>query len=254
MGTNALGFHHATIDNSHGNGGAGMKFIFKWLLRLFILAVVLVVIFFLSLDSILRVVAEHNIRAQTGMDAEIGRFHVGLFEPVVHIENLKLYNPKGFDGTPFIEIPEIHIEYDQSALRNGEIHITLARFNLGEVDIVKNEKGETNILALGVTLPSKENLQKNQGVAEFKKQTGLDFQGIDVLNVSVGTFKYIDLKDPRNNREQKIGIEDQVIKNIKQPADLAGLVVLVALRSGDFLEATLGPQGQGLGGLKMLGY
>ena len=60
-----------------------MKFLFKWLLRLFLLAVVLVVVFFLSLDSILRVVAEHNIRAQTGLDAEIGRFHVGLLDPVV---------------------------------------------------------------------------------------------------------------------------------------------------------------------------
>ena len=54
-----------------------MKFIFKWLLRLFILAVVLIVIFFLSLNSILRVVVEHNIRTQTGMYAEIGSFKLG---------------------------------------------------------------------------------------------------------------------------------------------------------------------------------
>ena len=232
-----------------------MKFLFKWLLRLFLLAVVLVVVFFLSLDSILRVVAEHNIRAQTGLDAEIGRFHVGLLDPVVEIDNLKLYNPKGFGGTPFMDIPEIHIEYDKPALRQGDIHITLARFNLGELDIVKNEKGETNLLALGVTLPSKEDLKKNSGagLAEFKKRTGLDFQGIDVLNVTVGTFKYIDLKDPKNNREQKISIDNQVIKNVRNPADLAGLVVLVALRSGDFLQMTLGPQDQG-SGLKMLGF
>ena len=47
-----------------------MKFIFKWLLRLFILAVVLIVIFFLSLDSILRVVIENRIRAQSGYCVE----------------------------------------------------------------------------------------------------------------------------------------------------------------------------------------
>lgn len=231
-----------------------MKFIFKWLLGLFILAVVMVVIFFLSLDYILRVVAEHNIRTQTGMDAEIGRFHVGLLDPVIQIENLRLYNPKGFGGTPFMVIPEIHVEYDKPALRDGDIHITLARFNLGEVDIVKNEKGQTNLFALGVTLPSKEDLKKNSDLTELKKRTGLSFQGIDVLNVTVGTFKYIDLKDPKNNREQKIGIDNQLIKNIKTPADLAGLVVLIALRSGDFLQSTLGPQDPGGGGLKMLGF
>jgi len=54
------------------------KFIFKWALRLVILAVVMVVVFFLSLDSILRVWVEHNMRARTGMDVEIGRFSLGL--------------------------------------------------------------------------------------------------------------------------------------------------------------------------------
>ena len=82
-----------------------MKFIFKWLLRLFLLAVILIVLFFLSLNSILRVVIEHNIRAQTGMDAEIGRFKLGLFEPTIEIQNLKIYNPPSFGGTPFLDIP-----------------------------------------------------------------------------------------------------------------------------------------------------
>jgi len=233
-----------------------MKLLLKWLLGLFILAVVLVVVFFLSLDSILRVVAEHNIRAQTGLNAEIGRFHVGLLDPVVEIDNLKLYNPKGFGGTPFMVIPEIHIEYDKPALRQGDIHITLARFNLGELDIVKNEKGETNLFSLGVALPSKAELQKNSGlgVAEFKKRTGLDFQGIDALYVTVGTFKYIDLKNPKNNREQEIAIDNQVFRNVKILADLTGLEVLVVLRSGDFFHITLGPKDQGWDGLKMLGF
>ena len=46
-----------------------MKRILKWLFRLFLLAVVLTVILLLSLNSILRVYVEHQIRAQTGMDA-----------------------------------------------------------------------------------------------------------------------------------------------------------------------------------------
>ena len=39
-----------------------ITFIFKWLLRLFLLAVVLLVIFVLSLDTILRVVIKSRIR------------------------------------------------------------------------------------------------------------------------------------------------------------------------------------------------
>jgi hypothetical protein len=210
-----------------------MKWIFKWLFRLFLLAVVSIVILLLSLNSILRVWVEHRIHAQTGMEAEIGRFSIGLTEPTVTIQNFKLYNPTNFGGTPFLDIPEIHVEYDRAALARHEIHLTLLRFNLGELDIVKNEAGRTNIFSLGVTWPSKKSGGGNDA-ANFKKQTGFEFKSIDVLNVSVGTAKFIDLKDQRLNREQKIGIENCVIKNVKSRTDLAGLAVFVALRGGDF--------------------
>ena len=208
-----------------------MKWIFKWLVRLFILAVVLVVIFFLSLDTIVRLVMQNRIRAQTGMGAEIGKFTLGLAEPTITIKNFKLFNPPSFGGTLFLDIPEIHIEYDRAALAKRELHVTLLRFNLGELDIVKNDAGQTNIFAIA-TLPSVK--KPGGGEKSFAQETGYAFTGIDVLNVSVGTAKYIDLKDQRNNREQKIGLENLVMKNVKTTTDLAGLALLVALRGGDF--------------------
>jgi hypothetical protein len=211
-----------------------MKFIFKWLLRLFFLAVVLTVIFLFSLNSILRAVIEHNIRAQTGMDAEIGRFKLGLAEPTIEVQNLKIFNPPSFGGTPFLDIPEIHVEYDRAALARRELRITLLRFNLGELDIVKNEAGQTNIFSLGLALPATKS--GGGGTAELEKQTGFQFKSIDVLNVSVGTLKYIDLKDQRNNRAQNIGIENIVVKNVRSANDVAGLAFLVALRGGDFFN------------------
>ncbi|HVU26482.1 MAG TPA: hypothetical protein VHG71_01955 [Verrucomicrobiae bacterium] len=217
-----------------------MKWIFKWLLRLFILAVVLIVIFLLSYNSILRVLIEHNIRKQTGMDAEIGRFHLGLVEPTIEIQNLKIFNPPDFGGTLFLDIPEIHVEYDRDALAHREIHLTLLRLNLGELNIVKNSLGRTNIFALGVQLPSKKHGIKTE--SNLKKETGLDFKQIDVLNVSVGTTKYIDLQNPKNDRAQNIGIENCIMKNVKSENDLAGLMVLVVLRGGDFFGSLVLPQ------------
>ena len=221
-----------------------MKWLFKWLLRLFLLAVVLVVILLLSLNSLLRVAVEHRIRAQTGMDAEIGKFSFGLVEPTVEIQNLRLYNPPAFGGTPFLNIPEIHVEYDRAALARREIHIILMRFNLGELDIVKNEAGQTNIFSLRVPLSAK---RAGGGAPTFKSQTGYDFEGIDVLNVSIGMVKFIDLKDQRNNREQAIGIDNLPVKNVKSKTDLAGLAVLVALRGGDFFSSLLAPPKAGTG-------
>jgi hypothetical protein len=65
--------------------------------------------------------------------------------------------------------------------------------------------------------------------------------------------KFIDLKDQRNNREQTIGIENCVIKNVKSQTDLAGLAALVALRGGDFFTSLAGQKGSGLDILKLLG-
>jgi uncharacterized protein involved in outer membrane biogenesis len=218
-----------------------MKTLLKWFFGVVLLLVVLAVIFLLSLDTILRVTAENRIRAQTGMDAEIGKFHLGLLEPVVTIQDLKIHNPPAFGGTPFLNIPEIHVEYDREALAKNQIHLTLVRFNLGELDIVRNEAGQTNLFALGVALPKKNELNNGSaGLKEFKKRTGCDFVGVDVLNVSVGFARFIDLKNPANNREQKIGIDNLVMKNVKTPADLAGLAVLIALRSGDFFTSVFG--------------
>jgi hypothetical protein len=231
-----------------------MKFIFKWLLRLFLLAVILIVVFFLSLNSILRVMIEHNIRAQTGMDAEIGRFKLGLLEPTIEIQNLKIYNPPSFGGTPFLDIPEIHVEYDRTALAKRRLHVTLLRFNLGELDIVKNEAGQTNIFSLGLAQPAAKKSGNGNGAAELKKQTGFDFKSIDVLNISVGTLKFVDLKDRRNNRAQNIGIENIVVKNVKSANDVAGLAVLVALRGGDFFNSLAGPKNSGAGVLKLIGH
>ena len=222
-----------------------MKWLFKWLFRLFLLAVVLIVILLLSFNSLVRVYVEHRLRAQTGMDAEIGKITIGLVEPTVTIQNFKLFNPPDFGGTPFLDIREIHVEYDRAALVKHELHLTLVRFNLGELDIVKNEAGRTNIFSLGVTLPSKKS-GGGKSAANFKKQTGFEFKSIDVLNVSVGTAKFIDLKDPSNNRTQRIGLDNCVLKNVKSQADLAGLAVLIALRGGDFFGSLVGLPKHGL--------
>lgn len=226
-----------------------MKCFFKWLFRLFLLAVVLVVIFFLSLDTIIRVVMENRIRAQTGMDAEIGKFTLGLTKPTLTIKDFKLFNPPSFGGTPFLDIKEIHAEYDRDALKKSELHVTLIRFNLGELDIVKNQAGETNIFSIASLPPVK----KKHGAKSFKAQTGLEFTGIDVLNVSIGKAKFIDLKDQQNNREQVIGIENCVMKDVKTPADVGGLALLVALRSGDFFGSLVDPKNSSSGLLQFIG-
>ena len=260
-----------------------MKRIFKWLIGLFLAAVALVVIavivLLLSYNPILRAVIERQIRAQTGMDVEIGSLKVALTSPTVEIQNLKIHNSPEFGGTPFLDIPEIRVEYDRAALARREIHLTLLRFNLGELDIVKNPAGLTNIFLPSVKSPAlKSGIngnapantntttvlpggqlpgQKSGGggnpLADFKNQSGFNFTGIDMLNVSIGKVKYIDLRNPQNSREQTIGIDELVIPNVKSLADLTSLAVDIALHSNGFFDSFVDQKNSGLGVLKQLG-
>jgi len=228
-----------------------VRFIFKWTFRLlllgFVMTVLLAVVFVLALDPVLRLVAEHNIRANTGMEAEIGQFHVGLLEPEITIRDLKIYNAPDFGGAPLLDIPEVHVEYDRAALQHRELHIKLLRFNLAELDIVKNETGQTNLFALALVRPPAQATLSSAAEAdpgrELLRRTGLKFQQIDLLNVSIGKFQYLDLKNPRNNRQQVVGLESIPVRNVKSMADLAGLVVLLTMRSGDFFTRLVLPPG-----------
>ena len=207
-----------------------MKCLFKWLFRLSFLLVLLVVALVWSKDAILKAAAERQIRARTGMDVKIGRFSVGVFSPVVTIEDFRLYNTAEFGGTPFVDIPELHVEYDRIALAQRKLHIKLLRFDLAELNIVRNELGHTNIVSLIQNTGPQPPQNRNRAPQ-------VEFTGIDVLNLSLGKLRLLDLKDRQKSGELYIGLRDQVFRNVKSESDLLGVLFLMWLRSGDRLVA-----------------
>jgi uncharacterized protein involved in outer membrane biogenesis len=199
-----------------------MKRLIKWLFILMLAAVAVVVGLLLSKDAILKATVEQQIRAQTGMDAKIGRLSLGLLSPVVTIENLKLHNTPEFGGTPFLDIRELHLEYDRDALAQRKLKIKLLRLNLEELTVVRNPNGTTNISTMNTPAPSKP--PKLAGDIEFK--------GVDVLNLSLGKIQLIDLKEPRNNRIRNVNLQNQVFHNVRTPGDLYGVLLILWTRSG----------------------
>ena len=205
-----------------------MKWLIKWLLRMVFLVVVLIVLALVFKDAFFRVVAENRIRAQTGMDVKIGKFSSSLFSPVVTIENLKLYNTAEFGGAPFLDIAELHLECDPGAFAQRKLRIKLARLNLVELDVVKNEAGQTNLFSIKSRLEAGGG--KKSGVQEMLG--GFEFDGIEVLNLSLGKAKFIDLKDAKKNREVRVDLQNQIFKNVKAEADVYGILFIIWLRSG----------------------
>lgn len=204
-----------------------MKCLFKWAFRLLFLAVVLVVAAIFFKDAIIKAAVERQIRANTGMDVKIGRFSVSVFSPVATIEDFKLYNRPEFGGTPFLDIPELHVEYDRAALAERKLRFTLMRFNLAELTVVRNEAGQTNLVAMMARAREAKAERKPRSNAE-----DIEFAGIDVLNLSLGHVRYLDLKERENSWDLNLALKDQVFRNVKSEGDFVGVLLMTWLRNG----------------------
>ncbi len=200
-----------------------MRFLVRWMFRLLILLIVLVTALVLLKDVLLKEVVEARIPAQTGLEAKLDRFELGILNPTLTMEGLRLYNPPEYGGSPFLIIPEIHVEYDREALARNQLHIRLLRFQLAEVDIVSSG-GRSNIEFIQSSLAKR--------LTKEGKKTELNFTGIDTLNLSLGKVKTYDLKEPQKATVVDLGVRNQVFNNVKTEKDLYGILGSVALRVG----------------------
>jgi hypothetical protein len=201
---------------------------FRILWWLTFVAIVLVIIVLANREWIVRELVERQIRKDTGMDLEIGDFSFSVLDPKMTLGNSRLYNPADFGGTLFLDIPELHIEYDRAALRRHELHIIFMRVNLRELDVVKNAAGATNLMSI----VNKVAPRKFGGGRTVAPLNGYKFMGIDLLNISIGTVKFIDMKNQMHNRTLAFGIQHQAITNVKSPASFTGLESVLWLRGG----------------------
>ncbi|EEF59934.1 AsmA family protein [Pedosphaera parvula] len=215
-----------------------MKFLFRWAFRLFILLVVLVIAGILLLDTIAKEVAEYRIRRQTGLDVKIGRMQVGIFNSRVTIENLVIYNTAEFGGSPLIDLPELHVEYDRDSLLSHKLHCKLVRFNLAQLNLVEDKNGNLNVAQLQARM-QKTNGQINPAGTNKTLQTHLKFTGIDTLNLTLGKATVLNMKQPKDVVQITMDLRNQVLTNVQSVQDLGGVALLVALKNGQVMDKTL---------------
>ncbi len=207
-----------------------MKTLFRWAFRLFLLLLVLLAAGVLLLDSIARSVAENRIRSETGLEARIGSLSIGLWSPELTIENFKLYNSAEFGGSPLIDLPELHIEYDRRALFSRRLHCRLVRLSLAELNVVFNKSGKSNLQAL------KDYQHKSgtitAGGTGSKTKTPF-FAGIETLNLSAGKATRLSMNTPGKVQEVKLDIRHLIVTDIKTENDLeTKLAALLLTRGG----------------------
>lgn len=206
-----------------------IKFLVRWAFRFFVLAVVLGVALVLLKDALVKSVIEARIRTQTGMDVKLGRVDVGLLSPSLTMENARLYNAPEFGGAPLLDIPELHLVYNPGALLLRRLHLRLLRLSIAEVGIVEGKNGLTNLtlaldeLALAPTSPT---------AAEPSSVLGLEFAGIDTLNLTFDKITYRSLRHPGRAAEVKVGLKNEIVTGIKSMAELRPILARAFVRNG----------------------
>ena len=214
------------MSRSETGGHRVLRRLFRWGFRLLILAIVLVVALLLLKDTLLRSWAEWRIRSQTGLSTAIRRFDVGLLSPTFAMEGFRIYNPPEFGGTVLLDIPEVQFEYDARQAWQGKLHLTTMRFNLREVNVVRNSQGKTNLFSvLSQAVPGGTNLLASSRGSRF------DFGGIDRLYLTVGTVRYTDQQRPTNSWQRDLNWKDYEIKNIRTPEEARNWAMLLTLRA-----------------------
>jgi hypothetical protein len=225
-----------------------MKTLFRWAFRLFLVLIVLLIAAILLLDTMAREFVEYQLRNDTGLETKVGHVTVGLLHPELTIENLVLYNRAQFGGSPFIELPELHVEYDPDALRSRKLHCTLLRFNLARVNLVEDKQGRRNFEALlkffaaSTTTPATPAPPSHPNHPVVPAWHDVRFGGIDTLNISIGRATYLHMKQPDKVDELKFNVEHQVFTNVKTEQDFSADLIVALLKSNASLMQSGNPQ------------
>ncbi|HEX4120813.1 MAG TPA: AsmA family protein [Verrucomicrobiae bacterium] len=205
-----------------------MKRPLRWALRIAAVLVVMVLAAVIAgivmLDTIVRQAVTRRLHAVTGMEVKIKAMHIGLVQPTITIEDLKLYNTAEFGGALCLDMPEVHLEYDPAAIRAGVLHLPLVRLNLAAIEMVRNKQGTWNFDAV-----AKQEKKELAGAANTNSVERFKFSGIDKLDVSFGKLTVSDLRSG-HDQEVNLNITNQVFRNVKSEADLTGMAVLLSLQ------------------------
>ncbi|HZQ46794.1 MAG TPA: hypothetical protein VFC07_07285 [Verrucomicrobiae bacterium] len=205
-----------------------IKWLFRWAFRLLVLLVVLAVAAVLLLNPVAKEITEYRIKRETGMDVKIGKLNISILNPGVTIENFVLYNSAEFGGSPFIDLPELHVEYERGNFFAHKSHYKLIRINLAQLNVVEDKKGRTNLEILEKMFP-----EDNGGSGATNKiPKGLKVGRIDTLNLTLGKATFMSMNQPRQVDELRMNVHNQVVTNIKADQDLSSVLLAVLIRNG----------------------
>ena len=194
----------------------------KFLVRLVILLLALLVVLYLVRNFVVRKSVEVGVQRVTGFPLEIGGVDVGLFSGTLEVNNLKLMNPPEFHEKMFVDLPQFKVDYLTMSMLRRTPHIKEMVVNVNEVVIVKNEKGISNAnqLQAKVSPPGSHPATSGTAPATEKKAA----YRVDLLRVHIGTVITKDYSRATPTERKLTLNQDVTFKDINESTSISALV------------------------------
>ncbi len=173
---------------------------------------------------IANIAVKQGVKAATGLSVDMGGVDIGLLGTNIGVRNVKVFNPPGFPDKVMVQLPELFVDYDLSALAKGKVHLEMVRVNLAELTVVKNAEGKVNVNSLR---PVQEQQAAKEKKAAPAKQPQIQ---IDELHLKVGRVVYKDYTQGATPVVKEFNVNiDERLQNITSPQAVASAIVMRAL-------------------------
>lgn len=187
-----------------------MRFLVRWIFRLIVLVAVLGLGLLLLKDVLLTEIVQTQFRAVTGIETHIDFLRVNLLSPTITLEGVRLYDPAEFGGAPFLQLRELHVEYDPAALLHRQLHLRLLRVAVQRLVVVQSTAGRTNLVVLA------------PGLARLRRvlaDRGFQFAGLDTLNLTLSHFERFSMRTPTQVDTTNLGVDGAIFTHLESPRD-----------------------------------
>ena len=184
-------------------------------------------------NVIVKAAVTTGVKAVTGLSLSIKKMKIGILSTLIGIDELKLYNPKGFEDPVMADIPEVYVNYRLGAFLKKKVHLEEVRLYIKEIVVAKNKDGKLNLdslTSIGAAKEAKEKQEEKKTAAQKKSKAAPPQIKIDLLKLKIDKVYYKDYSkgDTPSVKEFNVNI-DATYENITDPKALVNIIVVKAL-------------------------
>ena len=168
------------------------------ILLILILIFILIVAFFRN--SLCRFIIYSSVAKATGLKLFIKDLNLDVLNNSLYMQGITLFNPPEFKNKILGRANEISLKYDLLSFLGGRLHLPQVKADIDEVNIIRDAKGNSNVVAFKKGRRPKVKAGPLKGPAPSQRKTESRKKAIrpkfliDRLEIVLGKVTFIDYR------------------------------------------------------------